>query len=116
MTNSFKYYARAIALDPTEPIYYQNFATTVYLFRHDATNFYKSPAGGVRQSDGPLPQGAGIGSDNFCWRQIRAEHYGFKPPRLENARPTKAEQIATKRWLMADALKLARDEVGARLC
>ena len=40
VTNAFAYYARAIELDPNEPVYYQNFATTVYLFRHDATNFY----------------------------------------------------------------------------
>ena len=40
VTNAFAYYARAIALAPNEAVYYQNLATTVYLFRHDATNFY----------------------------------------------------------------------------
>ncbi len=40
VTNAFADYAKAIELDPTEPVYYQNFATTVYLFRHDATNYY----------------------------------------------------------------------------
>jgi len=40
VTNAFKYYARAIELNSNEPVYYQNLATTVYLFRHDATNFY----------------------------------------------------------------------------
>ena len=34
------YYAKAMALDPAEPVYYQNFATTVYLFRKDAREFY----------------------------------------------------------------------------
>ena len=40
LTNAFAYYTEAIRLDPTEPVYYQNFATTVYLFRKDAREFY----------------------------------------------------------------------------
>lgn len=40
VTNAFAYYAKAITLNPREPVYYQNLATTVYLFRHDATNYY----------------------------------------------------------------------------
>ena len=40
VTNAFAYYAKAIELDPSEPVYYQNFATTVYLYRSDARNFY----------------------------------------------------------------------------
>jgi tetratricopeptide (TPR) repeat protein len=40
VTNAFAYYAKAIELNPAEPVYYHNLATTVYLFRHDATNFY----------------------------------------------------------------------------
>jgi len=41
VTNSFRYYAKAIELDPTQSTYYFNLATTVYLFRRDATNFYQ---------------------------------------------------------------------------
>ena len=41
VTNAFAYYAQAIKLDPREPVYYQNFATTVYLFRKDAREFYR---------------------------------------------------------------------------
>jgi tetratricopeptide (TPR) repeat protein len=40
LTNAFAYYAEAIRLDPTESVYYQNFATTVYLYRKDAKEFY----------------------------------------------------------------------------
>lgn len=40
VTNAFVYYARAIELAPWEPIYYQNLATTVYLFRRDAERHY----------------------------------------------------------------------------
>ena len=40
VTNAFAYYAKAIELNPREAIYYQNLATTVYLFRRDATNYF----------------------------------------------------------------------------
>jgi tetratricopeptide (TPR) repeat protein len=40
VSNAFKYYDKAIELDPTESTYYFNLATTVYLFRRDATNYY----------------------------------------------------------------------------
>jgi tetratricopeptide (TPR) repeat protein len=40
ITNAFVDYARAIELNPAEPVYYQNLATTVYLFRKDARAFY----------------------------------------------------------------------------
>jgi len=38
---AFEYYTKAIELNPAEPLYYQNFATIVYLFRKDAMEFYK---------------------------------------------------------------------------
>lgn len=37
---SFECYAKAIELEPTEPVYYHNFGTTVFLFRKDAKEFY----------------------------------------------------------------------------
>ena len=37
---AFEYYGKAIELDPNEPVYLQNLATTVYLFRHDAKEYY----------------------------------------------------------------------------
>ncbi len=40
VTNAFAYYAKASELNPGEPIYYQNLATTVYLFRRDAEAYY----------------------------------------------------------------------------
>jgi len=40
ITNAFADYARAIELNPAEPVYYQNLATTVYLYRKDARAFY----------------------------------------------------------------------------
>src|ERR1041385_2481725 len=38
---AFQYYEKAIELNPDEPVYKQNFATTVYLFRKDAQEFYR---------------------------------------------------------------------------
>jgi tetratricopeptide (TPR) repeat protein len=40
VTNAFVYYAKAIELSPNEPVYYQNLATSVYLYRTDAREFY----------------------------------------------------------------------------
>ena len=40
LTNAFTDYAKAIELNPTEPVYYENFATVVYLYRKDAKEFY----------------------------------------------------------------------------
>ena len=37
---AFDCYTRAIALEPTEPVYYHNFGTTVFLFRKDAKEHY----------------------------------------------------------------------------
>jgi tetratricopeptide (TPR) repeat protein len=41
VTNAFDYYAKAIELNPDEPVYYHNFGTTVYLFRQDAKEHFK---------------------------------------------------------------------------
>jgi tetratricopeptide (TPR) repeat protein len=38
---AFAYYERAMELDPKEPVYKQNFATTFYLFRKDAEEMYR---------------------------------------------------------------------------
>jgi len=40
LTNAFVDYAKAIDLNPAEPVYYQNLAAMVYLFRKDARAFY----------------------------------------------------------------------------
>ena len=39
-TNAFICYEKAIQLDPKEPVYYDNFATTVYLYRKDVREHY----------------------------------------------------------------------------
>ena len=37
---AFEYYAKAIEINPNESVYYHNLATTVYLFRKDAREYY----------------------------------------------------------------------------
>ena len=37
---AFEYYAKAIELNPLEPVYYHNFGTTVFLFRQDAKEYF----------------------------------------------------------------------------
>ena len=78
ITNAFVDYAKAIALDPTEPIYYQNLATTVYLFRRDAKTFYGiNEDQGFRQGARALSPGNAIGPaelparDRLCRKLLR---------------------------------------------
>ena len=116
VTNSFKYYAKAIELDPTEPIYYQNFATTVYLFRHDATNFYQISQQQVFDKAMALYRKAlELDPDNFLLATDYAQsYYGFKPPKSgRQEADRKAEQKFADEALAAwqTALKLARDDV-----
>lgn len=37
---AFEYYEKAVSLNPNEPVYLWNFATTVFLFRKDAREYY----------------------------------------------------------------------------
>jgi tetratricopeptide (TPR) repeat protein len=87
LTNAFVYYAEAIRLDPTEPVYYQNFATTVYLFRKDAETYW-----GITESqvfDKALDlyrQAMKLEPDNLVLASDYAEcYYGIKPLRATDA-------------------------------
>ena len=87
LTNAFAYYTEAIRLDPTEPTYYQNFATTVYLFRKDAREFY-----GITEQQvfdkalGLYRQAMQLTPDNLVLATDYAEtYYGVKPMRTNDA-------------------------------
>ena len=87
LTNAFAYYTEAIRLDPTEPTYYQNFATTVYLFRKDAREFY-----GITEQQvfdkalGLYRQAMKLAPDNLVLATDYAEtYYGVKPMRTNDA-------------------------------
>jgi tetratricopeptide (TPR) repeat protein len=87
VTNAFAYYAKAIELNPNEPVYYQNFATTVYLFRHDATNFFGITEPQVfdkslalyRQAIQLAPNDLPLATD------YAQSYYGIKPLRTNDA-------------------------------
>jgi tetratricopeptide (TPR) repeat protein len=98
---SFEFYAKAIELEPTEPVYYHNFGTTVFLFRKDAREFY-----GIEEQqvfDKALllysnamrldPQDFKLAAD------VAQTFYGIQPPRPE---------AALQSW--TNAFKLAPDD------
>ena len=98
LTNAFIDYARAIELNPAEPVYYQNFATTVYLYRKDAREFFGINEQQVFDKAIALYRKAiQLDPDNFPLATDYAQsYYGIKPMRTNDALVawTNALQIA----------------------
>jgi tetratricopeptide (TPR) repeat protein len=116
VSNSFRYYAKAIELNPTESTYYFNLATTVYLFRRDATNFYKISEQQVFEKAMALYRKAlELDPDNFVLATDYAQsYYGFDPkltgdPDQDRKIKEKHFQDAMTAW--QQAFKLAGDDV-----
>lgn len=97
-TNAFIYYAKAIDLNSNEPVYYQNFATTVYLYRKDAREFYGISEQQVFDKALELyRQAMKLAPDDFVLATDYAQsYYGIKPLRTNDALVawTNALQIA----------------------
>lgn len=87
LTNAFAGYTEAIRLDPTEPVYYQNFATTVYLYRKDAEEFYRINEQQVFDKALDLyRQAMKLAPDNLVLATDYAEsYYGIRPLRTNDA-------------------------------
>jgi len=87
VTNAFADYARAIALNPNEPVYYRNFATTVYLYRKDAREFYGISEQQVFDQALDLYRKAvQLDPENFSLATDYAEsYYGIRPLRTNDA-------------------------------
>lgn len=87
VTNAFACYARAIELNPNEPVYYQNLATTVYLFRRDAEQFYGINEQQVfDKSLGLYRKAVQLDPDNFPLATDYAQsYYGIRPLRTNDA-------------------------------
>ena len=102
ITNAFLDYARAIELDPTEPVYYQNLATTVYLYRKDAKQFYGIDEQQVFDKSLALyRQAMQLDPQNFPLATDYAQsYYGIRPMRTNDALTA---------W--TNTLQIARDEV-----
>lgn len=84
---SFEYYAKAIELEPTEPVYYHNFGTTVFLFRKDAKEFYSINEQQVFDKALSLYSNA-IRLDPKDFKlaaDVAQTFYGIQPPRVEDA-------------------------------
>ena len=98
---AFEYYAKAIELNSHEPVYYQNLATTVFLFRPDAMEFYKIDEPQVFDKALELYRKAmKLDPDNFVLASDYAQsYYGIRPMRTGDA-------IAA--W--ESALKIAPDD------
>ncbi len=84
---AFEYYTKAIELEPNEPVYYQNFATTVYLFRKDAMEVYNlSEAEVFDKALGLYRQAMKLAPNDFILASDYAQSfYGPRPPRWEEA-------------------------------
>ena len=87
VTNAFAYYTEAIRLDPTEPIYYQNFGTTVFLFRKDAEEFYHINEQQVFDKALELyRQARKLAPDDFALAtDVAQTYYGIRPWRIDEA-------------------------------
>jgi len=99
---AFEYYAKAVELNPLEPVYYQNFGTTVYLFRTDAKEYYGITEQQVfdkalelyRKATKLAPEDFPLASD------VAQTYYGIQPHRTEEA---------LLAW--TNALNIAHDEI-----
>lgn len=84
---SFEYYAKAIELEPTEPVYYHNFGTTVFLFRKDAREFYAITEQQVfDKALGLYSNAIRLDPKDFkLAADVAQTFYGIQPPRVEDA-------------------------------
>ena len=99
---AFEYYSKAIALDPSQSLYYHNLAVAVYMFRTEAEDYWKISEQEVFDKSLALYQKAmKLSPDDFILASDYAEcFYGIRPLRLE-------EGLAA--W--NQCLKIAHDEV-----
>ncbi len=84
---AFEYYEKAISLNPNEPVYSWNFATTVFLFRKDAMDYYSINEQQVfDKALGLYRQALALAPSNYelaC--DLAISYYGIKPDRAESA-------------------------------
>jgi tetratricopeptide (TPR) repeat protein len=84
---AFEYYAKAIELNPEESVYYQNLATSVFLFRKDAMEYYNIDEKQVFDRSLELYRKAlKLDPDNFVLASDYAQaYYGIRPIRHDEA-------------------------------
>ncbi len=87
MTKAFDFYAKAIDLNSNESVYYQNLATTVFLYRKDAKEYYHIDEQQVfDKAMGLYAEALKRDPTNFVLAcDVASSYYGIKPWRLEAA-------------------------------
>lgn len=112
---SFPLYEEAIRLNPNEPVYLHNFGTLVFLFRRDATNYFKCDEQAVfERAFGLYQKAIALDPQNFqLAADVAQTYYGWNLPKSTNGIPnTQAEvalaNTALKAW--TNALSLAPTE------
>ncbi len=114
---SFEYFAKAIELNPKEPVYYQNLATCVFLFRKDAKEYYQldDDQKVFRRALGLYRQALKLDPENFALATDLAQtYYYLKPaPTEDKASAAEAESKLFDEGIAAwtDAQKRAHDNL-----
>lgn len=109
---SFAYYAKAMELDPAEPVYVQNLATTVFLFRKDAMEHFKITEQEVFAKAMDLYRKAlALDPGNFKMSaELAQTYYGIKVPQFDDTNATQAAKVKLAEEAMLawrDAQKLS---------
>ena len=123
---AFAYYAKAIELEPGESVYYQNLATTVFLFRKDAMDFYHLTEQEVFAKAMDLyRQALARDPENFrLAAEVAQTYYGIKTPKTADAEADaragrKLAEEALAAWKFAyklASLDLERESVQLHFC
>ncbi len=116
-TNAFYHYEKAIELNPNEPVYYKNYATTIYMFRDESMDYYKlSEEEVIEKAAGLYKKALQLNPKDFHTANDLAQtYYGYKLPQVstkELRNNRQIQQLADKAidaWKVAE--KLARDDV-----
>jgi tetratricopeptide (TPR) repeat protein len=113
---AFEYYARAIDASPNESLYYQNFGTTVFLFRKDAMEFYSIDEQQVFAKAMSLYRKAlELDPKNFLLAsEVAQSYYGIKPapsndPKVKRTNEITLADEALASWRRAE--ELAADDL-----
>lgn len=115
VTNAFACYIKALELQPGEPLYPHNFATTVFMFRKDAMEYFNlTEPQVVEKALGLYRRARVLDPDNFLLATDLAQcYYVMKPTKSTDPEATrKAEQKIADEALTEwrEAFKIAPDE------